>query len=150
MNNLAVRHARGSVLTFINDDVEVVRPGWLPEMLRLALQPDVAVVGCRLLYPDGTIQHAGLVLGIGEATGGLDESLGNSFNDVDFCLRAQARGYRNVVTPHAVLVHREGATRGRGAALAAEEEFRREVALMRDRWGDVLSRDPHTVPTTSA
>ncbi len=63
LNNLAARHATGHVLCFLNDDTRVIAPDWLEEMTALALQPDVGVVGARLLYGDGTIQHAGVLLG---------------------------------------------------------------------------------------
>ncbi|MGK2926700.1 MAG: glycosyltransferase [Lysobacterales bacterium] len=65
LNNLAAERAHGEVLGFINNDIEVISPDWLSEMVSLALQPDVGAVGAKLLYPDGSIQHAGVVLGIG-------------------------------------------------------------------------------------
>ena len=65
LNNLAAECAQGEVLGFINNDIEVISPEWLSEMVSLALQPDVGAVGAKLLYPDGSIQHAGVVLGIG-------------------------------------------------------------------------------------
>jgi GT2 family glycosyltransferase len=63
LNNLAAGHATGAVLCFLNDDTRVIASDWLEEMTALALQPDVGVVGARLLYGDGTIQHAGVLLG---------------------------------------------------------------------------------------
>lgn len=65
INNFAVRHARGKVLCLLNDDTEVITPGWLEEMLGLLYQKDVGVVGAKLLYPDGTVQHGGDVVGVG-------------------------------------------------------------------------------------
>jgi O-antigen biosynthesis protein len=64
MNNLAAREARGDVLCLLNNDVEATSAGWLSEMVGLALQPDVGAVGAKLLYPDGTVQHAGTVAGL--------------------------------------------------------------------------------------
>jgi GT2 family glycosyltransferase len=64
MNNLAAREARGDVLCLLNNDVEATSTGWLSEMVGIALQPDVGAVGAKLLYPDGTIQHAGTVAGL--------------------------------------------------------------------------------------
>ena len=55
--------ATGGVLCFLNDDTNVIAPDWLDEMTSLALQDDVGVVGARLIYGDGTIQHAGVLLG---------------------------------------------------------------------------------------
>jgi ADP-heptose:LPS heptosyltransferase/GT2 family glycosyltransferase len=67
-NNLAAAAARGSRLLFLNDDVEAIDPGWLDAMLEAAADPAVGVVGARLLYPDRTVQHAGMFLS-GTATG---------------------------------------------------------------------------------
>lgn len=64
LNNRAVERANGEVLCLLNNDVEVISPNWLSEMVGLALQPRVGAVGAKLIYPDDTIQHAGLVLGI--------------------------------------------------------------------------------------
>jgi hypothetical protein len=69
INNFAVRKARGEVLVFLNNDTEVISPNWIQEMLMFAQRPDVAAVGARLLYPDNTIQHAGVILGIGGVAG---------------------------------------------------------------------------------
>ena len=62
LNNLGVAASRGSYLLFLNNDTEVITPEWLEEMLRVAALPSVGAVGCKLLYPDQTIQHAGIVL----------------------------------------------------------------------------------------
>ncbi|MCM3754839.1 glycosyltransferase, partial [Bacillus licheniformis] len=53
------------ILCFLNDDVEAVEPGWLSEMVSHALRPDIGAVGAKLLYGDGFVQHAGVVMGIG-------------------------------------------------------------------------------------
>lgn len=64
INNLAARHATGDVFVLLNNDVRVIHPDWLAELVRQVMRPDVGVVGARLLYPDDTLQHAGVVLGI--------------------------------------------------------------------------------------
>jgi len=64
INNWAVLHAHGKILGFLNDDVEVISPVWLEEMVRHALRPEVGAVGAMLYYPDDTIQHAGVILGL--------------------------------------------------------------------------------------
>jgi O-antigen biosynthesis protein len=69
LNNAAVAQAHGEVVALINNDIEVITPDWLEEMVAIALQPDVGAVGAKLLYPDGTVQHAGVVLGIGGIAG---------------------------------------------------------------------------------
>lgn len=64
MNNLAVEHARGEYLVLLNNDTAIIEPGWLDALLNHAQRPEVGAVGAKLLYPDGTIQHAGVVLGL--------------------------------------------------------------------------------------
>lgn len=63
INNLAVKHSKGSVLAFLNNDLEVIARGWLREMVSHALRPGVGAVGARLYYPDDTVQHAGVLVG---------------------------------------------------------------------------------------
>jgi GT2 family glycosyltransferase len=65
LNNLAAARARGPMLCFLNNDTEVISPGWLEEMVSLAVREDVGAVGAMLYYPDDTVQHAGVVLGLG-------------------------------------------------------------------------------------
>lgn len=69
INNFAARHARGEFLCLLNNDIEVIEPDWLSAMMREAVRPGVGAVGARLLYPDRTIQHAGVAIGIGNAAG---------------------------------------------------------------------------------
>jgi GT2 family glycosyltransferase len=65
LNNLGAAEARGEHLVFLNNDTQVVTPDWLTALLEHAERPEVGAVGARLHYPDGRIQHAGLVLGVG-------------------------------------------------------------------------------------
>lgn len=69
LSNRGAAAARGTVLLFLNNDVEVVAEGWLRELVTIALDPGIGAVGARLLYPDGTLQHGGVVLGIGGVAG---------------------------------------------------------------------------------
>ncbi len=69
INNFAARHAKGEYLCLLNNDIEVMEPDWLIEMMREAVQPGIGAVGARLLYPDRSIQHAGVAIGIGNAAG---------------------------------------------------------------------------------
>ena len=69
INNHGARHASGEFLCLLNNDVEIVHPDWLTAMVREAVQPGVGAVGARLLYPDRSIQHAGVVIGMGNAAG---------------------------------------------------------------------------------
>ncbi len=65
LNNLAAGQAHGEILLFLNNDIEVENRGWLTEMVSHAARPEVGAVGARLWYPDGTLQHGGVVLGMG-------------------------------------------------------------------------------------
>jgi GT2 family glycosyltransferase len=67
LNNEAAREARGDYLVFLNNDIEVITPDWLSEMVSHAQRPEIGAVGARLWYPNDTIQHAGLVLVAGLA-----------------------------------------------------------------------------------
>lgn len=189
INNFAAREARGTVLGLINNDVEVINGDWLSELVSHALRPDIGCVGAKLYYPDDTIQHAGVVLGIGgvaghshkhfernhpgyfgrlriahnvaavtaaalvvrraiwDEVGGLNEAeLSVAFNDVDFCLRVRAKGYRNVWTPHAELYHDESRSRGSDETPEKAARFRSECEVMRRHWGPLLERDPYYSP----
>lgn len=192
INNHAAQEARGEVLVLLNNDVEAIGADWLSELVSQALRPGIGAVGAKLLYPDRTIQHAGVVTGIhgiaghvhrylpGDApgyfgraqmvqtmsvvtaaclairtsiyrqVGGMDaEHLAVAFNDVDFCLRVRAAGYRNLYTPFAELYHHESYTRGSDLAPEHVARFEREIAFMKSRWGKELDADPCYNPNLS-
>lgn len=67
INNFAANKAKGSILGLINNDTEVITPEWLTEMVSHAIRPEIGCVGAMLHYPDGTIQHAGVVIENGTA-----------------------------------------------------------------------------------
>ena len=69
INNFAAKQAEGIYLLFLNNDVEILTPQWMEEMLQICQQKDVAITGAKLYYPDDTIQHAGVVLGLGGIAG---------------------------------------------------------------------------------
>ena len=185
LNNQAVKLARGEVIGLLNNDIEVISPDWLSEMVSHALRPEVGAVGAKLLYPDDTIQHGGILLGVGgiaahshkhlargnpgylgranliqsfsavtaaclvikksiyEALGGLnDRDLQVSYNDVDFCLRVRAAGYRNIWTPYAELYHHESATRGPDETPEKQMRYQKEINYMKNNWQDMLDNDP--------
>ncbi len=62
--NYGARAARGEILALLNNDIETEKTGWLREMVSHAIRPEVGAVGARLWYPDGRLQHAGVVLGL--------------------------------------------------------------------------------------
>ena len=183
--NEAVRQARGEHVVLFNDDLEVVSPDWLTAMLEYSQVQEVGAVGAKLVYPDGRLQHVGMLIGVcglaahafhrypggsagyaGSALvarncsavtaaclmtrravfdelGGLDEAFPVDYNDVDFCLRLRAAGYRIVFTPCAELIHHESASFGNRIQSAAE------LARMSRRWGAVLEHDPYYNPNLS-
>ena len=71
INNFGARYATGEYLLFLNNDVTVITPDWLEEMLGVCQRKEVGAVGVKLFYPDGTIQHAGCVVGLGGVAGHL-------------------------------------------------------------------------------
>jgi glycosyltransferase involved in cell wall biosynthesis len=185
INNFAVSQAEGEYVLLLNDDTEVISDGWLEALLEHAQRPEVGAVGAKLLYPDGRIQHAGVVVGVGtpwgpgvamhshqfyssdspgyagtlmatanysavtaacmllrkslfKELGGLDEkNLPIQFNDVDLCLRMREQGYYIIYTPYAQLYHHESVSRKYWSGDLAENLY------MRERWGDVMDKDPY-------
>jgi len=69
VNNFAAKQAKGDYLLFLNNDTEVISSDWIEAMLEYAQRPDVGAVGAKLIYPDGTIQHGGVTLGMGGVAG---------------------------------------------------------------------------------
>ncbi len=186
--NLGADIARGEVLVFLNNDTEVT-PGALEAVVDQSLEPGVSVAGCRLLFPQGTLQHSGVAFIRGEAlggaampqhvfhhqdqelpaarasyecdcvtaacmavrtttfraVGGFDEGYRNGLEDVDLCLRIRLTGERIVYRGDAVVVHHEGASRGRGQQLWDTPQ---RIQAMRDndlrfvgRWATELEQD---------
>jgi len=64
MNNIAVQQAKGSVIGFVNNDISILNKEWLTEMVAQACRSEIGCVGAKLYYPDGSIQHAGVILGL--------------------------------------------------------------------------------------
>lgn len=191
MVNAGVQAVSGQVVVLLNNDIGVRDSGWLGEMVRQAIRPEVGAVGAKLLFRDGTLQHVGVVVGLAgraghllrrrpantpghlgqlrvahevsavtaaclavsrekyQAVGGFDaESFPVDFNDVDFCLRLGARGYKTIWTPAAELYHFESVSRGPSVG-AKRERFEREAARFTERWLDVIRHDPYYHPALS-
>jgi GT2 family glycosyltransferase len=105
INNFAAQHAKGDVLGLINNDVEVISPGWLSEMVTHVIRPEIGCVGAKLYYPDDTIQHAGVILGLGGVAGHshkhLPRSAGGYFGRLKIVHNVSA------VTGAALLIRKE-------------------------------------------
>lgn len=71
INNYGVRNAKGEYLLFLNNDIEVIHSDWLREMLSNCQREEVGAVGAKLYYPDNTVQHAGVIVGIGGVAGSV-------------------------------------------------------------------------------
>jgi GT2 family glycosyltransferase len=189
--NLGASNARGSIFLLLNNDVEIMNRDCLSELVSQVSRPEVGVVGARLWYPNGTLQHGGVILGAGgvashidsirrddpgyfarqhltqdfcavtaacltvrrevfEKLGGFDESrLPVTFNDVDFCLRAQELGWRIVYTPYAELTHHESVSRGIENTTEKQRRFFGESEFLLKRWGPLIQNDPAYNPNLS-
>lgn len=69
INNFAVRHASGEIIAMVNNDIEVIEPDWLTYMVGHTMRSDIGCVGAKLLYANGLVQHAGVVMGYGGGAG---------------------------------------------------------------------------------
>ena len=69
INNFGFEHASGEYIILLNNDIEILTPSWIEEMLMFAQRADVGAVGMMLYYPDDTVQHAGVILGLGDVAG---------------------------------------------------------------------------------
>lgn len=105
INNWAVTHANGSVLCFMNNDIELTTKGGLEQMLRYVQAPEIGAVGAKLLYPDHTIQHVGVCLGLGGIAGHLLRSL--PFAATNHLLYTHAPRQVNAVTGALLMVRKE-------------------------------------------
>jgi GT2 family glycosyltransferase len=169
----------------LDNDLEVIDSEWLSAMAEHIQRPEVGAVGAHLLWPNDTVQHAGIVLGVGGIAeqafrgfpaedpgvfkqlqmtrnyscvtgaclltrrdvfmevGGFDEErLPMIFNDIDLCLKMRRAGYLIVYTPFARLYRHESADHPRPAEA-------REAGIMRERWPELLQRDPYYNPNLS-
>ncbi|MCC6071288.1 glycosyltransferase [Massilia sp. GCM10020059] len=190
LNNRAVDAASGEIIGLINNDIEALHDGWLDELVGQLMRPGVGAVGAKLLWPNGMVQHGGVLLGVGNvaghfgnrladadwgdhgrnqlvqrvsgvtaaclllrkkdfiAVGGMDPvAFPVAFNDVDLCLKLRAAGKAIVWTPHATLLHAESASRGHEDTPQKRARAQRELDQLRQRWGEVLLRDPAYHPS---
>ena len=180
--NYAAKESDALWLLFLDDTVEIVDREWLTIMAEHIQRPQVGAVGARLLNRNGTVEHAGIVVGVNgtaqpafcgfpaehpgtnrqlqvtrncsavssacmltrrdvfEQAGGFDESLSGALADVDLCLKIRRADYLIVYTPFAKLYWR--ATQGKKTGTSGD-------AILRQRWANVLERDPYYNPNLS-
>jgi glycosyltransferase involved in cell wall biosynthesis len=182
VKNYAVAHTDSPWLLFLDDNIETIGPDWLAIMAEHVQRPETGAVGPRLVNPGGTIEHAGLVLGINgiaqsafrgfpaehpgvnrqlqmtrnysaisgacllmrrevfQGIGGFDEKLSGALAGIDLCLKMRRAGYLIVYTPLAKLCWDPP---------PPEEVDATAEVIMRQRWSDVLERDPYYNPNLS-
>jgi GT2 family glycosyltransferase len=97
-------HADSELICLLNNDIEITQPGWLTEMVSVAIRPDIGCVGAKLLYPDGSIQHAGIILGLGGYAAHSHRGIGG--NEAGYFCRAQVRQQLSAVTGACLVVKR--------------------------------------------
>ncbi|MFP6559972.1 glycosyltransferase [Paraburkholderia sp. B3] len=105
LNNWAVTQTDAPLLAFVNNDIEVIEANWLGEMVGHALRPEVGSVGAKLLYPNGTIQHSGVVVGIGGLAG--HPHVGERGDTFGYFGRAACTQRYSAVTAACMLMRRE-------------------------------------------
>lgn len=105
INNFAVEQAQGTVLCLLNNDTEVISPDWLEEMVGHLLQPKVGVVGAKLYFRDGLVQHAGDIVGAGGCANHLHAFIGR--DDPGYCNRAMVAQELSAVTAACMVTWRE-------------------------------------------
>jgi GT2 family glycosyltransferase len=105
LNNTAVTRAGGAVLCLLNDDIEVLTPEWLEEMVSFAVLPDVGAVGAKLWYPDGTLQHGGVIIGPGGVAGHAHLRLAKG--NAGYCSRAVLQQELSAVTGACLVLRRD-------------------------------------------
>jgi len=105
INNAAAREASGEVLIFLNNDTLVLTPDWCNELVANALRPDVGAVGARLVYQDGTIQHAGVLVGVEGVAG--HEAVGEATSTGGYFGRTQLLHSATAVTGACMAVRRQ-------------------------------------------
>lgn len=104
LNNLAAGYAKGELICLMNNDIEILTPDWLEEMVSFACQPDIGCVGARLWYPDGRLQHGGVILGLGGGAAHSHKYLDN--NAVGYFCRAVLHQSFSAVTAACLLIRR--------------------------------------------
>jgi O-antigen biosynthesis protein len=104
INNFAAAESRGDILALVNNDVEVIGSDWLTEMVCHAVRPGIGAVGAKLLYANGTVQHAGVIMGIGGVAGHAHKFLDGT--SPGYCGRAMVTQNMSAVTGACLVVRK--------------------------------------------
>lgn len=104
LNNRAVRQAEGELICLMNNDIEIISPDWMEEMVSFAWRPGVGAVGARLWYPDGRLQHGGVIVGLGGVAGHAHKYL--SRGSPGYFYRAQLHQSFSAVTAACLMIRR--------------------------------------------
>ncbi len=105
INNFGARKAKGEYLLFLNNDIEVLTPDWIQQLLANCQRPDVGICGCKLYYPDHTIQHAGVIVGLGGIAG--HAFLNMSGNRTGYLHKASIQLNTSAVTAACMMMKKE-------------------------------------------
>ena len=105
INNFGVKEAKGDYILLLNNDTEMIAPDSISDMLGYCMRPDVGIVGAKLLYPDGTIQHAGVIIGLGGIAG--HAFIGLDANQYGYMSRAYLSSDYSAVTAACLMISKE-------------------------------------------
>ena len=105
INNFGATYANGKYLLLLNNDIEILTEDWMEELLGHCQREDVAAVGCKLLYPDGTIQHAGVGIGLGGIANSMFVGMDSKFHG--YMHRANLQMDYSAVTAACMMVKRQ-------------------------------------------
>ncbi len=189
INNFAAKSAKGELFLFLNNDTEFIGETALRQLAVSVLKPGVGAAGAMLYYGDSTIQHGGVIIGMGgfaahalwsltdrdekyypfslceremsavtgaclmvrrfvfEEVGGMEEEFVVALNDVDFCMKIRAAGYRIIWNPYAKLYHYESKSRGYEDTMEKQARFQREIDRFQKKWEqEIKAGDPYYNP----
>ena len=107
INNVAVKHAKGDYLLFLNNDIEILEPKWMEELLMYAQREDVGAVGAKLFYANNTVQHNGIITGVGPDGIAIHSHAGESRFEVGYMGRLYYAQDVNAVTAACMMVSKE-------------------------------------------
>lgn len=189
INNFAAKSAKGELFLFLNNDTEFMEERTLRQLVASVLKSGVGAAGAMLYYGDSTIQHGGVIIGMGgfaahalwsltdrdekyypfslcerevsavtgaclmvrrsvfEEVDGMEEEFVVALNDVDFCMKIRAAGYRILWNPYAKLYHYESKSRGYEDTMEKQARFQSEIERFQKKWEqEITAGDPYYNP----